>query len=129
MSITSFKLGQVFWMRDERSDYECTVVGTKVCEFLNNPGFTDYLVSVVRINDFHVSFYPIDKRTKEISFRYLNDEQRFTEWQEPREWPGHVPGKWTKPTYKFFITKPKDLRKCEHNDKSYKEYLKTEKRQ
>lgn len=119
-----FKLGQAFYMRDARSDYECTVISVKKCQFLGETGFDDYMIKRVRINDFHISFYPKDQRTNYLTLRYLHDEKKLKEWVEPRSWPGESPGHWGDLTDKIFKDKPKDLRKCEHSEASYRRYLK-----
>jgi hypothetical protein len=119
------KLGQTFWIRDDRSDYECKVICTKVCTFLDGTKFTDILVQQIRLNDFHVSFYPVEKRTREVSYRYYFHDKKLSMWEEPRNWPGHVPGSWQAFKYELSLTVFKNLRKCEHSDKSYKQYIKS----
>lgn len=110
------KLGQVFWMQDVnefggvgRSDYECKVVGVKVCEFLNQPGFTDYLLEKTRLNSYHASFKTKESRTNKETLRYHPNTKELVYWHA-QYWPGTVE-EWREVKDKVFIKKPKTLRK------------------
>lgn len=110
------KLGQIFWIRDidcygeiGRSDYECKVIGVKNCKFIDNSSFDDYLVEETRLNGYNVSFKSKESRTKEISFRYDNDEKQLKYWYV-QNWPSEVK-KWKIFDDKICLKKPKNLRK------------------
>ncbi len=112
----NLKLGQVFWKRNineygglGRSDFECKVVGIKVCEFIDGSKFTDFLVEETRLNDYHESFKAKESRTHQESYRYDHNSNELTHWYEVN-WPGHF-AEWQKVKDKMLTTKPKDLRK------------------
>ena len=110
------KLGQIFWQRDTneygaqgRSDYECKVVGIKVCKFIDKTGFTDYLIKKTRLNGYHVDFKSKESRTIDLSLRYDHDDKTIRYWHE-QHWPGHV-AEWRAFKADIIKKKPKDLRK------------------
>ncbi len=110
------KLGQVFWMRDVneygglgRSDYECKVVGTKICNFIDGTRFTDYLIEKTRLNSYHASFNTKKSRTTKETLRYDHDSKEIKYWFEIN-WPAHC-AEWRLVKDKIYRTKPKGLRK------------------
>lgn len=110
------KLGQVFWMQDVnefggvgRSDYECKVVGTKICKFIDGSGFTDYLIDKTRLNSYHVSFKAKKDRTNRETLRYDHDTKELKYWFSIH-WPKTVE-MWKPVKDKIFKKKPRGLRK------------------
>lgn len=111
----NLKLGQIFWVRElneyggiGRSDFECKVIGKKVCQFLNGKNFTDFLVEITRLNDYHVSFSSKESRTHNKTFRFDLNTKELKYWHE-QHWPGNIE-EWRPFKDKIFKTKPKDLR-------------------
>ena len=115
------KLGQVFWQRDTneydgtalgRSDFECKVVGVKLCTFIDGTGFTDYLIKKTRLNGYHgyhEYFKTKESRTVDLTFRYDHDDKTIKYWHE-QYWPGHVT-EWRDVEEHIYKKKPKGLRK------------------
>lgn len=97
-------------MRDERSDWECVVVGVKVATFIDSKNnYTDFLIERLRLNSYHVSFSKPEDRTQEESYRLDPVTSKLMVWEE-RDWPGTV-RRWTEVNLKEIRkTKPKDLR-------------------
>ena len=105
------KIGQTVWMKEDRSDFECKVVGKKIVERLIDGEvckYYDYLIARTRLNSYHESFATPESRTYEDSYRFYPDENRIVKWRSFFMSDG---GEWETYEYKIFKKKPRKLRR------------------
>jgi hypothetical protein len=107
------KIGIKFWMRDDESDFECTAISTMRYEFIDGTKYVDLVVEATQLNDFHISFFQLKDRTKEVHLRYINKT-----WQSKNR-----QGEWRPFTKLIMLNKPADLRPCEHTQEDYNNFI------